>query len=170
MALRPMLHRSGQLELRITACIVCAALLCSCAARPAPRSGDTPPSAQQGTPVEPITSTDPCAMRLHELAGALLLHFLTHNTLPQELSQLTASAEMGAELELVCPVSQRPYGYNPTGIYMAERGEYVIVHDPAPSHAGMRWAITIEEPLPGRPLVAKVIALPESFFVLRPPM
>jgi hypothetical protein len=66
-------------------------------------------------------------------------------------------------------VSRTPYLYNPTGIFLAERNTYLVVYDPQPSHQGHRWAVTVEHPQPGVPLVTKVVALPESFFALRPP-
>jgi hypothetical protein len=38
----------------------------------------------------------------------------------------------------------------------------------APSHSNMRWAVTVGEPeVEGGPLVMKIVALPESFFLLR---
>lgn len=111
---------------------------------------------------------DPCAMRLQDLCGALLLYYLMNDALPDTLEDLPLSPGMTEGIELRCPSSGTPYIYNPDGIYLPERNARVIVYDGVPTHLGMRWAIQIEEPQMGQPLVAKVIALPERFFVLRP--
>ena len=121
------------------------------------------------TPVAPITNTDPCATRLHDLSGALLFYLHVHGELPPDLQTL-AAADLGPPLSpLACPVSNQPYVYNPSGIYLAEQRSYVVLFDPAPSHSRMRWAITVEEPADGGLPITKVVALPESFFLLRPP-
>jgi hypothetical protein len=116
-----------------------------------------------------ITNTDPCAMRLHDISGALLLYYARNNDLPPTLGDLEGVPGIDGPATFECPVSKTPYLYNPTGIYLAERSTYLVVYDPQPSHQGHRWAVTVEQPQPGVPLVTKVIALPESFFALRPP-
>ncbi|HMO25319.1 MAG TPA: hypothetical protein PKB10_03550 [Tepidisphaeraceae bacterium] len=110
---------------------------------------------------------DPCAMRLQDLCGAQLLYYLMNDALPEALEDLPLSPGMSEGIELRCPASGAPYIYNPEGIYLPERNARVIVYDGVPTHLGLRWAIQIDEPEIGRPLVAKVIALPERFFVLR---
>lgn len=118
----------------------------------------------------PITNTDPCAMRLHELSGALLLHYFNHFELPQDLAQLQP-LESGKLLPpAVCPVTGAPYIYYPTGILLTEQQAYVVLYDSAPAHSRMRWAVTVHEPADGgETLLTKVIVLPESFFALHPP-
>ena len=108
-------------------------------------------------------------MRLHDISGAFLLYYLAHQHLPATLDELAASPALAGMPELVCPVSRRPYLYTANGILMPERNLRIILADPAPSHSRMRWAISIVEPTPNEPLQTKVIALPESFFLLRPP-
>lgn len=126
----------------------------------------------QGEP--PVASAapsidDPCAARLHDICGVLLLHVLRQGDLPVSLAELEA-APGGSDLPpLVCPASNRQYVYNPVGIYLPERRARLVVYDPAPSHGGVRWAIIAVEATETDPLICKVIALPESFFVLRPP-
>jgi hypothetical protein len=151
----------------------CVMLLCllalvmlGCTARPPARAdhADHDPARR----VEPIGATDACAMRLHDLSGAMLLYYLANEDLPRELADLPPPPGQEA-LALACPVSNRPYVYVPHGIFMPQRNTRVVLHDPLPSHAGMRWAVTIEEPQPGAPLVTEVILLPESFFLLTRP-
>lgn len=116
-----------------------------------------------------LSNTDPCAMRLHDLCGALLLYSFEHNgALPARLEELSASPS-GEPLAFACPVSHRPYVYAEDGIRILDSRKRVIVYDAAPSHAGVRWAVVIDEPQPDKPLVTDVRPFPESFFTLRPP-
>jgi hypothetical protein len=119
--------------------------------------------------VAPITNTDPCAMRLHDLCGPLLLYFAANRQLParlEQLQQVPGLEHVAAELR--CPVSDLPYVYNPAGWLLPEKQQRVIIYDRTPAHDGMRWAIIIEEPQEGQPLITKVIAMPESRFTFQP--
>jgi hypothetical protein len=153
-----MIHRSFSYLLALLALV-----MLGCAARP-PAQADHA-AHDPNRRVEPIGPTDACAMRLHDLSGALLLYYIAHEDLPAALTDLPPPPGQ-AELALTCPVSNRPYVYVPRGIFMPQRNTRVVLHDLLPSHAGMRWAVTIEEPQPGAPLVTEVILLPESFFLL----
>lgn len=145
--------------LLLSALVACAQdPLASTPAKPLP-----PPASAAASDV-----TDPCAMQMHDLCGALLLYYLQHSDLPPTLQDLSAPGRDGP-VGLTCPVSQRPYVYNPGGILEPQRQSRIVVYDAAPSHDGMRWAIRIREPVPGQPLVAQVVRLPESLFLLRPP-
>lgn len=125
-------------------------------AGPAARKG--PSTGPSG--VTPITNTDPCASRLHDLCGPLLLYYSAEGHLPERLDEL---AQVGGQAgPLVCPASGRPYVYNPNGLPGPEAGTRVIIYDPLPSHSGVRWGISIRAGGEGEPLIAKVIALPES--------
>ena len=136
------------------------ALLIGCAGSKtqlAPRASTRPLQA-------PISNTDPCATRLHDLCGPLLLYYATHHKLPARAEELLAVPGFDIAKELVCPVSQKQYIYNSAGIPTPGRGGRIILFDPTPAHSGQRWAIAIQEITGDQPLVAKVIALPESFF------
>jgi hypothetical protein len=65
-----------------------------------------------------------------------------------------------------CPVSHKPYIYDPRGIPAGPNKPGVIVlADPEPSHSGLRWAVSIEKSRnPGQPLVTHLIAAPETTF------
>ena len=114
--------------------------------------------------INAISNTDPCAMRLHDICGALLLYYQQNHTLPKRLDDLANSPLLEGQDALVCPVSKQPYLYNPVGITTAETRARIICYDPTPAHAGYRWAISIIEPEENGPLVTKVIGLPESHF------
>jgi hypothetical protein len=110
-----------------------------------------------------ISNTDPCASRLHDICEPLLLYYLKNHQLPRRLEELRDLPGF-EQIELTCPVSNKPYLYNPIGITTAENRTRLICYDPAPSHFGLRWAISIIEPEENGPLVTKVIGLPESHF------
>jgi hypothetical protein len=144
---------------------------CQSDSRPVTASPRNPPVVQKTAsaartkePVAPITNTDPCASRLHDICEPLLLYYIKHDQLPGRLEELREIPGF-EKLELICPVSKKPYLYNPIGITTSESRARIICYDAAPSHSGMRWAISIIEPQQENgALVTKVIALPESHF------
>ena len=136
------------------------------AAPAGPRLDGSAPTAQA-----PISNTDPCAMRLHDLCAPLLMYYRLHQALPQRLEELKDVPSFGADVELTCPVSKQPYVYNAFGLANADRTERVVIYDATPAHSGFRWAISIIEPQDATaPLVTKVIAMPETQFHLTIPV
>ena len=55
-----------------------------------------PAPSQQAKPADvsrpSLTSTDPCAMRLHEVCGALLLYYNAHHALPPTVAAIEANS------------------------------------------------------------------------------
>ena len=125
----------------------------------------TQPKVQPADP-SAITATDPCATRLHDICGAILFYYATRHHLPARLDELTELPGFEDIREFRCPVSGQPYLYNPVGIVSPDQPTRVILYDPAPSHAGMRWAVSFVEPQGAAPPFTKVIAMPESAFSL----
>lgn len=159
------------------ALVLIGAALAGCQAQPGPagrgradrvEQPDAPQQAQSPdarTPAGPSINTDPCATRMHDLCGPLLLYYLTNRRLPERLEELSTMLGADGTAPIACPVSNRPYVYNPDGLLMPETRSRVVIYDPAPSHYGIRWGVSIVEPQePTGALVAKVIALPESTF------
>jgi hypothetical protein len=138
-------------------------------APPGTKPTATGAGARMAGPSEPVSNTDACATHMHDVLGGFLLYYAENGRLPDSLDQLRILPGMGALPPMVCPVSNRPYLYTPNGILMPEQGARIILADPAPSHSRMRWAVRVEEPAPNEPLLMRVVALPESFFLLRPP-
>jgi len=143
------------------------------ATRPASSRGETshviePPQADaRAEAVAPISNTDACASRLHDLCEPLLLYYATRHEIPARLEDLRQVAGF-SELDLRCPVSRLPYVYNPVGIQTGDDQPRLMIYDAAPSHSGMRWAIAIEEPKDAaNALVAKVVAVAEGRFTLK---
>jgi hypothetical protein len=112
-------------------------------------------------------NTDPCAMRLHEISGALLLYYSIHRDLPPTIEALEKVPGATDSGPLVCPVSHLPYIYVPAGVPAPDGESQIVLADATPSHGGMRWAVTILPPANG-PLIAKVVPIPEPQFPRMP--
>ena len=112
-------------------------------------------------------NTDPCAMRLHDLSGGLLLHLFKHGQLPDALDELSSQDAGPPMPPASCPASGEAYTYAPNGILLPERGQRVVLHDATASHDGFRWAILLTDATGDEAVVMRVVALPESFFALR---
>lgn len=139
------------------------------------KSVSTHPSTSNGSGLQttsinqaPISNTDPCAGKMHDISGAFLMYLLRYNDLPETLDQLAPYAQQMGVTDFSCPVSGAPYVYQRDGILFPEQNARVILYDPKPSHSNHRWAIILGSPTPEQPPRTKVIALPESFFLLRP--
>jgi hypothetical protein len=110
----------------------------------------------------PATSTtiDPCADRMHDLVGRMLLYLQLYQQWPPALKDLQ-TVDPAPMPPLVCPASGKPYVYNPGGIEIPGRQGRVILYDESPTHAGMRWCVLAESAGPGAPLTARVIRVPD---------
>ncbi|MBP7933405.1 MAG: hypothetical protein KA354_02045 [Phycisphaerae bacterium] len=134
---------------------------------PAPTSPATSATPARQTP---NSNTDPCAMRLHDICGPLLLYYATHQQLPARIEELAHVPGFENVRDFTCPTSGQPYVYNPIGIVNSGAAPRIVLYDPTPTHSGIRWAISIIEPgNKNAALIAKVVALPESSFSLSPP-
>ena len=133
---------------------------CAAPGKSASSSSAPPPLSEQAA----LSNTDPCALRLHDFCGPLLIYFGQNHDIPtdtDELKQIPGFADAGP---FECPLSHKPYVYNPQGVATSNPALRMILYDPEPSHRGMRWAVAIQAPKEGQPLVAKVIAVPEAQF------
>ena len=116
-----------------------------------------------------VGNTDACASQMHDLCGAFLDYLRTHPTLPPTLDALDKSFLPTGAQAFFCPVARQAYVYRPNGILLPEKNARIILYDAVPAHRGFRMAIRAEEPDGGLAPIMKVVALPESFFLLRPP-
>ena len=133
----------------VAAALVLGALLMGGCASPAPAA---PANSIDLTTTNIDEQLDPCAEQLHDICGPLLAYYAVHQDLPARLDQLPLP-----KTALVCPISKKPYVYNPHGMPLADREGLLIVYDAKASHLGTRWAILAEPPKPGKPLVLRVL-------------
>ncbi len=132
--------------------VLLSVLISAGCAAPAKRSETS--AAAATNPVAPITNDDACATQLHEFSGALLSYYTKFRQLPSTLGNSHPT----------CPVSGEKYIYNPVGLPGPKAGSRVILYDPAPSHAGGRWALAIIEPTGDQALVTDLLLLPDAYF------
>ncbi|MCX5653260.1 MAG: hypothetical protein NTY65_01205 [Planctomycetota bacterium] len=105
--------------------------------------------------------TDPCADRLHEISGHLLLYYSTNGVLPDDLAGLNAATATPLP-PLVCPTSGKPYVFSHEGLSVQGRRGRLVLYDTTPCHSGKRWAILAEVLAENQPLSARVILVPET--------
>ena len=137
------------------ASVLCAGLIAA---------GCQSPAASPNETARALANTDPCAERLHELSGAFLLYYAANQRLPEALDELRNVDPTLASTPFACPASEKPFVYNRAGLAIKEVTGRIIVYDAAPPHSGLRWAITIIEPVTAGPLITKVIAISENRF------
>jgi hypothetical protein len=109
---------------------------------------------------------DPCAERLHALAGPLLFYYALHHKTPERVEELADVAGPDPEVQFTCPASGKAYIYNPKGLPRGGgKPGLLVLYDPEPSHSGMRWALAVEQQKNAQqPLITHVIAEPETTF------
>lgn len=104
---------------------------------------------------------NPAADRLHEISGALLLYYVNHRALPEQIDELKPLLD-DPSMELRCPISGFPYLYTRQGLRVAGVEGHIVILDAQPSQASMRWAITVVEPPSGNVLLTKVVVVREQ--------
>jgi hypothetical protein len=137
------------LAARLTAMAALAALPAGCIfvpVTPAPKTA-------------PDSALDPCASRLHDIAGTLLLYYMAHERLPSDLS---AIKQAGGEAcpPLQCPVSGKPYLYDPMGVEVPGLPGWLVLYDATACHDGKIWALVASQMGPGKPFQVQVLMFP----------
>jgi hypothetical protein len=94
--------------------------------------------------------TDPCATRLQDIITSLYLYYAAYKQLPNKLEDLRTVTGIETDLGFTCPVSGKPYIYNPVGL-QAQAGDtlHLILYDATPAHNGCRWGVVMG-PTPNR--------------------
>ncbi len=128
----------------------------------APTSG-CQKTTDNGVVRRPSVRKDPCAERLHNICGHLLLYYSTHRKLPPTLEGLHPTTGLPLP-PLVCPVSEKPYVYDPDGVPIPNFPGRLVVYDPEPTHSGMRWGILVGASAGAPNITARVILVPEKDF------
>ena len=148
---------TGLVEPVLRALIICVLgfALVACQAR-----SKAPGAARRDTPAP--SATDPCATRLHDIEGAVLLYYTLHQRLPESLDQLRPLADLDAPLEFTCPVSNQPYVYQRANLTTPGPDQRLLVYDPTPAHQGRRWAILAAPIRAGRSLTMWVTLLDDG--------
>jgi len=109
-------------------------------------------------PARPLPR-DACEERLGQLAERLLRFYVAHRRLPASREELLSEDEGGQPSTLICPVSGKPYIFEPQGLRSPGLDGNVLIYDSEGAHAGFRWGVLVQAPAGTQPLTAKVIAL-----------
>ena len=99
----------------------------------------TPGEPAAPSPRPPVT--DPCAERLHEISGQLLLYYATNKRLPQSPDELATVELKSSGPPLVCPESGKAYLYRPDGLTVPGYPGLLVLYDATTVHNGGRWGI-----------------------------
>ena len=134
------------------------------AAKAGSKEARTSPRPGGGGSSGPLTATDPCAIRLHDISGMLLLYYVTNHRLPERLEELAPFADADVGFDPTCPESGRPYVYVPGGLADSGGGRVLLVYDAVGAHAGVRWVIVASPPEGDQPLATWVMPYTEERF------
>jgi hypothetical protein len=137
---------------------------CQSSSAPNPSAGPAPSAGgSRLVSSDQAVYTDPSALRLEDIDGAILLFYHIEGSMPPKLEDLRSIGSAGADLNFNSPSGQ-PYGYVPGGLSVAGTQKLLVVYDPVETANGQRWCILISPPQPGAALSAEVMALPEIVF------
>jgi hypothetical protein len=110
-------------------------------------------------------ATDPSALRLNDIGGALLLYYATNKQLPDQLEDLNASGYSEGPLKFTSPVSGKPYVYVPAGLSLEGQRKRIIAYDPTLTHDGRRFCLVMAlESRPNAAQSVEILSLPEKVF------
>ena len=159
-----------------------AVALGGCVTETKPDTGGPPTSARQRAPAPPTKQrqargnaapstsgrpnepADPCATRLHDLSGLLLLYYSVNKHLPDRLDELAPLADVDVEFNTTCPKSGEPYVYDPAGLGAPTSDRFLVLYDAVPAHGGLRWGVFVAPPRDGKPPATWVILMSEEVF------
>ena len=130
------------------------------ATSPATQAGQAPSAVN----LSDITQSDPCATRMHDISGVLLMYYAVNRQLPEKLAELQPIADV--PLEFTCPLSHLQYVYIPQGLRAEGKSKAIILHDAAASHGGTRWCTLMPNSLTQTTQSLEVVQMPESVFRL----
>ncbi len=116
---------------------------------------ETSPAAPSPRPLK----NDACAERLHEVAGAFLLHYATHKRWPATEEEVAAALARGAGVPFVCPISNKPYVFNREGLRLPSMAGLILVQDADGAHSSFGWGVLVSPPGGTVPVTARIVAL-----------
>lgn len=131
--------------------------------RGAPSDPQSDPAARPEQ-IENALHSDPCALRLQQIGGALLEYYAIHGRLPTRLEDLSTLTDLEQPLSFSCPGTGKPLVYVPSGLVRLADPQPIVLFDPTVDRARLRWVIRLRRPTPREAGTTFVEHLPESVF------
>ena len=131
-------------------------------------SRSAPETERPAIDLEKAVGSDPCAIRLTEISGALLQYYALQGRLPAKLADLKVFADADRPLHTDNP-SGVPFAYAPAGLRSETDARSVIVYDDAPKGKA-RWAILMQKPRGRQPASMWVLPLSQEQFAAYAPV
>lgn len=122
------------------------------------------PAGADNPDVNPDKLTDPCAARLHDVAGALLLYYRVKQQMPAKLEDVRSGVKFAEDLEFTCARNGAPFVYVPNGMAAAGKEQRIVAFDPTPiGRPRFRWCLIATVSNSGA-LITDVVPLEEKVF------
>lgn len=122
------------------------------------------PAGADNPDVNPDKLTDPCAARLHDVAGALLLYYRVKQQMPPKLEDVRSLGSIAQDLEFSCARNGAPFVYVPNGMASGGKEQRIIAFDPTPvGRPRFRWCLIASVSNSGA-LITDVVPLEEKVF------
>lgn len=122
------------------------------------------PAGADNPDVNPDKLTDPCAARLHDIAGALLLYYRVKQQMPAKLEDVRSLGSIAQDLEFSCARNGAPFVYVPNGMAAVGKEQRIIAFDPTPiGRPRFRWCLIASVTNSGA-LVTDVVPMAEKVF------
>jgi hypothetical protein len=135
-------------------------LLAGCASsQPKHATVEGPVARQRPMGDSVLAATDPCAVRMQDISGAMLEYYMLNHHLPAVLQELRGFGDAGTDLNFTCPVSGKPYVYVPKGLSIPNVERLLVLYDAEPVHDGKSWGIVVAPQVGTKPMMAWVIQL-----------
>ena len=69
-----------------------------------------------------------CAENLHNICGYMLEYYVVNRRLPATLEELRPFVDPDRTLQIICPVSAKPYQYIPAGVHSPRDPRLLVVY------------------------------------------
>jgi hypothetical protein len=145
---------------RVSCFVFCVLALFACAQPQKPKATpvQAPPTPDEHAEHNALIidlATDPCAIRMQDVGGALALYYHENQGFPEKLEAIRPYANkwhlnIG---NLTCPASGEPYVYYPSGLSAPFQVRRLVLFDKSPVHKGWRWGVVMAPPPQGMVVV-----------------
>jgi hypothetical protein len=109
-------------------------------------------------------ASDPVAIQMQNISGAMLMYIAGHQKLPAHLEDLRKSPDVDTPLVFISPTTGKPYSYEPAGLVSEGKSKRIVLYESDAGRKQSRWCILMSDPAANAPLSVDVLLVPESVF------